>query len=340
MFGTQLQLPANNLQRKVNSLCWVGDTLVDWVMGGIRYGLDGEVADPQIQFAYRFDAALLSPSGHFAVIYERLGTKGLILYDGKILREINRSFYHADVYDYPVLLFTLPDGREALAHCPEEYNRLEIDLLETGERLTTRPETKGMDFFHSRLAVDPSGNWLISAGWIWHPFDSISLFSIPATLADPTTLDRESDFPVGSVEVTTAAFSSADLLVLTSQMDAEDLGDPEERLTDLIPGSIAVYDVRRKSYASVALLEAEAGTLMPVGMHHVVGFYEHPKLIHTASGRILHRWPDLATGKQLSSISFGVEQLPPLALDPIGRRFAVATDDGITVITLPLELPT
>jgi hypothetical protein len=55
----------------------------------------------------------MSPSGEFAVIYTRLGTKGLVLHRGKIIREINRSFYHADVYEYPIGLAALKNGREA-----------------------------------------------------------------------------------------------------------------------------------------------------------------------------------------------------------------------------------
>jgi hypothetical protein len=46
-----------------------------------------------VRYGYRFDAATASPDGRFAVIYERLGTKGLLLDDGQIVRELDRSFY-------------------------------------------------------------------------------------------------------------------------------------------------------------------------------------------------------------------------------------------------------
>src|SRR4051794_10682511 len=76
----------------VRSLCWQGDELVDWV-GGERYGLDGSVQRMQGGWGPFFDAAVANPEGKYAVIYGRLGTKGLILKEGKLLREINRSFY-------------------------------------------------------------------------------------------------------------------------------------------------------------------------------------------------------------------------------------------------------
>jgi hypothetical protein len=54
---------------------------------------------------------------------------------GSLIREVNRSYYHADAYRYPLALFTLPDGRTGVVHCPEDYNRLEIDDARTGHRL-------------------------------------------------------------------------------------------------------------------------------------------------------------------------------------------------------------
>jgi hypothetical protein len=52
-------------------------------------------------------------------------------------------------------LLALPDGREIVAHCPEDYNRLQLDDLATGERLSGR-ETKSPDFF-TRACHQPFG---------------------------------------------------------------------------------------------------------------------------------------------------------------------------------------
>ena len=82
----------------VKSLVWHGDALMDWAGGHARFELDGSFKGRSVSYSYRFDAACASPSGEFEVIYERLGTKGLVPHRGKILRAINRSFYHADDY--------------------------------------------------------------------------------------------------------------------------------------------------------------------------------------------------------------------------------------------------
>jgi hypothetical protein len=80
------------------------------------------------------------------VIYERLGTKGLLLHEGRIVRELDRSYYHASAYEYPVALFNDPDGRVLLAHCLGNYCRLELEEAETGRPLTASADRKPSDF--------------------------------------------------------------------------------------------------------------------------------------------------------------------------------------------------
>src|SRR5689334_18040867 len=93
----------------VRSLCWQGDSLVDWVSGGILYHLDGQNQGSSYYYSYRFDKAVSLAESSFAAIFEEYGTKGLILREGRIVRELNRSFYHANSYEYPIALFRLPD---------------------------------------------------------------------------------------------------------------------------------------------------------------------------------------------------------------------------------------
>jgi len=77
--------------RDVKSLVWIGDELIDLAAGGRRFALDGTVDNPHVFYAFRFDRATASPSGAYAALYSSLGTKGLILKDGRLVREINRS---------------------------------------------------------------------------------------------------------------------------------------------------------------------------------------------------------------------------------------------------------
>lgn len=308
--------------RGVSSLVWEGNELVDWVRGGTRYRLDGSSLDPRANFAYRFDRAVAFPDGRFAVIYEQRGTKGLILKQGKILREIDRSFYCAGAYEYPVVLHRLRDGRDVIVHCPDEYCKLEVEEIESGQRLTAR-EGKPLDFFHSRLQVSPDGLLLLDAGWIWHPLDELQVFDIEAALSRPESLDENHGLRLGEtmIEAHAAAFSTANRLIVA----AENYNDEAH--------SIGVYDLSEGCLVSAAPLDEPAGTLMPVD-DMALGFFEHPKLIDVRSGKVIRRWPEIDSGSQNSSIIGQADAPPPMALDPQNRRFAVAGPDAITVVQL------
>lgn len=318
--------------RKVRSLVWAGDSLIDWAAGGTRFDLDGSTNDPHVHYAYRFDAACSSPSGEYAVLYERLGTKGIVLHRGEVLREINRSFYCANAYEYPVVIVRVASGREVLVHCPEDYNRLEIDDVATGERLTAAENRKPRDFFHSRLATD--GRFLLSAGWIWHPVDAIGVYRLDDALADARYLDGLGCFSGPGTEVNSAALLwDGRIVVGTSDetfLEEADLIKPDV----LRPESLAVFDTNEGRILSQVPLQEPVGTMMKLGQECVVGFFEHPKVFDLATGRVIWRMRELKTGKQASSIIDPREALPPLALDPAGGRFAVATEEGIRVVKL------
>ena len=106
-------IPANETRisaPSVRSLMWEGDTLIDWAGGGVRYGAEGEITRFYSSFGPHFDHAVSSPSGQYAVIYAGLGTKGLLTRNDEMQREINRSYYHADAYEFPLALVRLKKG--------------------------------------------------------------------------------------------------------------------------------------------------------------------------------------------------------------------------------------
>lgn len=325
----------------VRSLCWRGKALVDWVAGGVVHGLDGTRRGPAVSYAYRFDAATATPDGRYAVIFERLGTKGLLLRDGEIVRELNRSFYHAGAYEYPVCLFVAPSGAVLLAHCPDDYNRMEVDDVETGERLTGSSTRKPADFFHSRLRANLAGTRLLSAGWVWHPWDAVVYFDVGELLRDPTALDRLDGAPSGLnvslAEESSACWQTDTRVLLGSSAELEDEEEareqPELRLR---PCGVAVYDVVERRFVSSAAGSKPPGMMMAVGADHVLALHEHPRIVSLTNGGVVHEWPGIASGAQTSSIIGGAPIPPPIALDPIGMRFAVASADTITVVELRL----
>lgn len=315
----------------VRSLVWDGDSLIDWAGGGNRFELHGNCFEGSIRHAFEFDAACVSPSGKYAAVYQRLDTKGAVLKNGEFLRELNRSDYHADVYEYPICFARLGTGQEVLIHCPDEYCQLEIEDAETGERLTQHANRKPVDFFHSRLAVNSTGTYLLSAGWVWQPYDFFGLFNLPEALVDPALLDDWNFVPKVSAEVSSASFLGDDRLVIATSAETfedEFTGD------EVGPSSIAVWDIARQKLMRNVPLEQTAGTLMPIDEEVVVDFFEHPKLVSLSTGNVIERLPSVHSGTQTSSIIHHIDPLPAMALDPARRRFAIASESEILVVAV------
>lgn len=330
----ELRIPAS----RVLSLAWDGDTLIDLASGDTRYQLDGSQDSPSILWGYPFDAVATLDGSDLAVVYTRFGTKGLLLKGTEVVRELNRSFYHADAYEYPVCLVRHGE-RVLLIHCPAEYNRLEIEDATTGERLTHRG-SKSADFFHSRLAANRSGTRLLSAGWVWHPWDAVVYFDIAEALRDPSHLDSiewrlSTSRNVGLAEESFACWQTETRSIVAGGEEAEDPEEAAELMMELRlrPRGLVVYETVMRSILSSVVLDHPPGRVMPIGETHVVTFYDHPRLVRLSDGVVEHVWAALSTGKQTSSIYRGA-QLPPLALDPVNARFAVAQNGLIDVIQI------
>lgn len=320
----------------IQSLSWCGEELVDWVGGARRFSLDGTERRATVYYAYRFDSATASPDGRFSVIYEKQRTKGLLLDNGKVVRELNRSYYCADAYEYPVALFNT-GGRLVLAHCPDEYCRIELEEVSTGRALTASQDRKPSDFFHSRLAASPSGKRLLSAGWVWHPWNTVVTFDLDRAIVEPFHLDRgENAKPHSGYEEGSACWLDDDIIVVGGTSNEENLdGDEATSPLNLSPRGIAVYDLENGCCVRAFSLNDPPGTMLAVDKHHVISLYRNPKLIDLRDGKIVHTWGQLQSGLQDSSIVRGASDEatpPPMTFDTRNRRFAIANGDTVTVL--------
>lgn len=318
--------------RRPRSLVFEGDTLVDWVGGGARWSVpDGRFQRATVNYAYRgFDAAIATADGEWAVIFTRLATKGAVLRRGKVVREVDRSFYCADAYEYPVALFTGPDGRALLAHCPDQYDRLEIEDLESGTVLTRQPSRTRPDFFYSRLVPSPSGRRLLSGGWVWHPLDVVRTFDVALAIGDPAQLDS-GGLAVTVGEECSACWLDDDRLIVARGPEPDDEGWDDNGLRG---GQLGVFLVSERRFVSTARIGdgLPAGPIMPVDSNRAVLFHKHPRLVSLSTGEVLHEWEELDTGREEGCILRGRPLRPPLAF---GRaRFAVASDREIVVVSL------
>ena len=318
------------------SLVWAGGALVDVANGWQTIPVDGSPPTRRYtEYGGCFDAAVVSPDGTVIALMSTLGTKGLLLdADGRLLREVNRSFYHADAYRYPLTLFTLPDGRTGIVHCPEQYNRLEVEDAVSGRRLTTSDRREPNDFFHSRLAVSPSGRYLLNAGWAWHPWDCLRVYDLVRALSEPTVLDSCGDvFDLHGViqaEVSGACFADDDIVVSTSPEQNE-----PEKPDDLAPNMMARWSTTQRRFTWRRQLQQTAGDLVAIADGVVLSLYEHPRLYDAGTGELMYAWPDLRTGDAAGSIvpSRPVSGPARIAVDDRNHRFAVTDGDNIIVVS-------
>ena len=327
----QLSLPVKS---PANTLAWLRGDLIDLAAGGVRYHLDGTTTPSRLNWGGKFDQAIISPSGKYAVLCQRLGTKGLLLEltDGipKLLKELNRSYYHAEVYEYPAA-FAVVDGKDVLIHCPEDYCRLEIENITPSVLMPNSAPRNPADFFHSRLATSPDGKKLLSAGWVWHPFDTLAFYDLSSACKDSSMLDKiECSGLDGWGEVNSAAFIDDDHLIISENADSVRYGENSVGNT---PGTIGLISLREGKLLSKCAHDPAAGIMMPLNKDYVVTFYQHPKVVHLPSGQIVASWPDIQSGVATSSIIHHHEPTPALALDPERRRFAIAQEKEIVVIT-------
>jgi hypothetical protein len=326
---SRVDLPASRLR----SLAWDGDALVDWVAGG-RYPLVGPAEQLNVGYSYRFDAAV--GLGSWGVGFEALGTKGRLLRDNgqrregnvvplsvDIVREIDRSYYHAESYLFPVTLFHTA-GRTLLAHCPRGYNVLDLEELD-GTCLTPRPIESATDVFHSRLEASLDGRWLLSNGWVWHPWRVACVYDVARALEQPAYLSTDGEkIDLGDAwegEVEAATFVGNRLVCATSE---------EQR-------AVALYDLDARRHERFIELSEPAGTrLMALDDDHLVLFDGHPRVLRLSTGAIVHRWDELDAGNGVHAPSADMtEAAPPyLATDPARGRFALGWPERIAVISM------
>ena len=132
LYQKVIHIPCKQLQ----TLAWDGDELVD-VTSERRLRLDGTFEGSKFLLGYAFDRGLCvrGADACWTVAYDNRGTKALLLRNGKIHRQLNRDYYFAQDFDYPIALKRTAKGRVVILHCPRSYNELEFEDAESGEIL-------------------------------------------------------------------------------------------------------------------------------------------------------------------------------------------------------------
>jgi hypothetical protein len=317
----------------LRSLAWCGDDLIDW-LGGWRVPTDGRA--PQrfgTGSTYRFDSAV----GHreLGITFEALGTKGRVArWNGVLpsknwiplgideLREIDRSYYHADDYTYPITAFTLPDGRDVIAHCPRRYDRVDLELPD-GTLLTPR-DGKHEDCFHSRLEASPDGRWLLCNGWQWHPVCVAHVWEVARARDEPAYLST-----TGISIDHGGTLYDGDMGIIAATL-------ARDRVIAASEAHLGVFALPSGEDVHIHATAEPVGTrLVAWGDDHVVAIDGTPRVIELATGRVVERWDGLDGGRGLHQPSASMKALAPpwLAADPRNHRVALGWPDRIVIVS-------
>lgn len=168
---------------------------------GVVRGVDLETGQVffSAQLTFRFPddthaTLVASAEGRFLAVVQSNGLEGALfdVASGRLLKPLARDDYHADVSGW-ALAFVGDVLVTATA-----WNVIEAWSVPTLERLAPASVDGSLDYFYGALTVSPSGRWLASAGWFWHPVGGVRFIDVRRWLegrADPAP-ERE-----GSVSV-------------------------------------------------------------------------------------------------------------------------------------------
>lgn len=313
----------------VRTLDWFNDTVVDWNSAGTAYSLDGTQTQLQkYHFGFVCDGAISSPCGTYALIYQKLGTKGLLLKNGELLREINRSYYQSSAYEFPAAFWEYK-GRTYLIHCPREYCMIDIEEVETGILITNIEAREPTDVFHSRLEVSPDNKYLLSKGWVWHPWNIVEYFDLEKCFEQPTLLDKGTR-PEVDGEVFSATFFSPDKVLV---LDSDEIDYESNTNTVHVKNTIQIWNLKTNKIEHTVELDGPVGNLFPIDDKRCWDLYSYPKIFDLKTGKILEEDKDLFSGRQNSSIIRHLDNLPRIAFNQKTRQLALTNENCIEVLT-------
>lgn len=326
---TRETIKTNYLQ----TIDWFNGDIIDWVSAGKIYSNDGQLTHiAKYHYPFGFDASITSSDGKYAFIYKRLGTKGILLKNGEIIREINRTYYYAETYEFPAAFFTC-DNETYLVHCPIDYCRLDFENVETGEIVSNIPGRKPSDIFHSRLSISPDNSHLLVCGWLWHPMDTVELFDIKQCLKNPLLLDKSFLDPNFGTEINSASFID-NYRILIASTDEEPF---DEEVPPILPQkNIAIWNFIKNEITTPQKVNGEFGNLFAINENQAWDMFKYPKIINIQTGEIDSKLEDINSGFQTSSImDRDIEKSPQICFNRQTSQIAIRVNNTTIEVLSP-----
>jgi hypothetical protein len=246
-----------------------------------------------------------------------------------LIREINRSYYCSESYEYPAA-FVKVDDVTYLIHCPLKYNRIDFENVATGELITDVQGREPSDAFHSRFEISPGNTYLMSKGWYWHPRDFVEVFNIKDCLRNPLLLDQSVLSPDTGVEINTASFINESQVLIGSS--DEPYG--EERMDNPLK-HIGIWDLIKDEIVSNVKVAGEFGNLFAINARYAWDMFKYPKIIDITTGEIVDKDESVFSGKQTSSM-IG-KDTPQIAYNKATKEIAVAYNNMIEILSTDIR---
>ncbi len=177
--------------------------------------------------------------------------------------------------------------------------------------------------FHSRLAISPDGQHLLSAGWYWQPSGIAEVFDLTEALEDPSGLDGPGVTPLMHAiddEVWSACWLDNDHLAISA-------GETDEA------GQFGVWSLAAGAWTFMTTVDHPIGVMIPVA-DRLLCLYGHPRLLDPATGTVLTEWPQVNSGARNGSYGVQHRPTPITAIHPDGDRIAIVQPDGIAILHL------
>lgn len=169
----------------------------DGLLRGLELDTGHTFFSLQLPFTFSSAGASLAATadGRYVAIGQADGLEGALIdvSAARILNPLARADYHANVSSWG-LCFVRHEGVDVLVFATE-WNVLEAWTVPALTRLVPG-ESAGPNYFYGPLFPSPSGDFIVSSGWVWHPVGILRRLDVKRWLAAPTAAPPFEDVKV------------------------------------------------------------------------------------------------------------------------------------------------
>lgn len=134
-------------------------------------------------FGYKKEFLQINSFKNYICITQKYGQNGVVfnLENSAFNKKLRRGGYQEEHCIFPIAFYSKQNSTFLIYGT--DWNRLDITSLETDELLTQRiveyeSKSNYFDYFHGSLLISPDFTKFISNGWVWQPYEVITLYTV------------------------------------------------------------------------------------------------------------------------------------------------------------------